>query len=41
MMVRKNRFKFVWPLEKMTHGTLEVGVRDPNGYILAFAEQNA
>lgn len=38
-MARKNRLKFVWPLEKMTYGTLEFGVRDPDGYILAFAEE--
>jgi uncharacterized glyoxalase superfamily protein PhnB len=29
----------VWPLEKMDYGTLEFGVRDPDGYVLAFAER--
>ena len=38
-MARRKRFKFAWPLEKMTYGTLEFGVRDPDGYILAFAEE--
>ena len=27
-----------WPLQKMDYGTVEFGIRDPNGYILAFAE---
>ena len=37
--VRKVRPKFVWPLSKMEYGTLELGLRDPDGYLLAFAEQ--
>lgn len=31
--------ELVWPLEKMDYGTLEFGVRDPDGYTLAFAER--
>ena len=27
-----------WPLEAMSYGTREFGIRDCNGYILAFAE---
>ncbi len=27
-----------WPLQEMEYGTLEFGIRDCNGYILAFAE---
>ena len=27
-----------WPLQDMPYGTREFGIRDPNGYILAFAE---
>lgn len=27
-----------WPLEAMDYGTLEFGVRDPDGYVLGFAE---
>lgn len=27
-----------WPLEEMEYGTLEFGIRDCNGYILAFAK---
>ena len=37
--VRQSRLNFVWPLSKMEYGTLEFGVRDPDGYVLAFAEQ--
>jgi uncharacterized glyoxalase superfamily protein PhnB len=28
----------VWPLEEMDYGSLEFGVRDPDGYVLAFSE---
>jgi uncharacterized glyoxalase superfamily protein PhnB len=35
--VRPNA-EVVWPLETMDYGQIEVGVRDPDGYILAFAE---
>jgi uncharacterized glyoxalase superfamily protein PhnB len=38
-MALKNRFKFVWPLEEMAYGTLEFGIRDPDGYVLAFAQE--
>jgi catechol 2,3-dioxygenase-like lactoylglutathione lyase family enzyme len=34
----QNQVAIVWPLEKMDYGQLEFGVRDPDGYILAFAE---
>ncbi len=27
-----------WPLQEMSYGTREFGIRDPNGYCLAFAE---
>jgi uncharacterized glyoxalase superfamily protein PhnB len=29
----------VWPLEEMDYGTLEFGIRDPDGYTLAFSEE--
>ena len=29
----------VWPLEEIEYGTLEFGVRDPDGYTIAFSEQ--
>jgi uncharacterized glyoxalase superfamily protein PhnB len=29
----------VWPISDMEYGTREFGVRDPDGYVLAFAEQ--
>ena len=29
----------VWPLADMEYGTREFGIRDPDGYVLAFAEQ--
>jgi uncharacterized glyoxalase superfamily protein PhnB len=32
------RAEVVWPLENQEYGTREFGVRDPDGYILAFAE---
>jgi uncharacterized glyoxalase superfamily protein PhnB len=34
----KDRVELVWPLDVMDYGTREFGVRDPNGYILAFSE---
>jgi len=37
----KDRVEMVWPLEEMDYGTLEFGVRDPDGYMLAFAEQRS
>jgi uncharacterized glyoxalase superfamily protein PhnB len=35
----KDHIEIVWPLERMSYGTLEFGVRDCDGYTLAFAEQ--
>jgi uncharacterized glyoxalase superfamily protein PhnB len=34
----KQRVDVVWPLETMPYGQQEFGVRDPDGYTLAFAE---
>ena len=34
----KSRVDLVWPLETMDYGTVEFGVRDPDGYTLAFSE---
>lgn len=34
----RERVEIVWPLERMNYGQLEFGLRDPDGYILAFAE---
>ena len=31
----------VWPIADMEYGTREFGIRDPDGYVLAFAEQLA
>jgi len=33
----KGRVHIVWPLEDMPYGTTEFGIRDPDGYVLAFA----
>jgi catechol 2,3-dioxygenase-like lactoylglutathione lyase family enzyme len=35
----KDRVTIVWPLSDMEYGTREFGIRDPDGYILAFAEE--
>ena len=35
------RAEVVWPLEKQDYGTREFGIRDPDGYVLAFAEESA
>lgn len=35
----KERVEIVWPLENMEYGQKEFGIRDPDGYILAFAEE--
>ena len=35
----KGHAEEVWPLEEMSYGTREFGVRDPDGYVLAFAEE--
>jgi catechol 2,3-dioxygenase-like lactoylglutathione lyase family enzyme len=34
----RDQVEIVWPLELMEYGALEFGVRDPDGYLLAFAE---
>jgi uncharacterized glyoxalase superfamily protein PhnB len=34
----KDRVEIVWPIETMEYGQREFGVRDPDGYLLAFAE---
>ena len=31
----------VWPLSQMDYGTMEFGIRDPEGYTLAFSEDRA
>jgi uncharacterized glyoxalase superfamily protein PhnB len=35
----KNQVETVWPLEKMDYGQTEFGIRDCDGYVLAFAEE--
>jgi catechol 2,3-dioxygenase-like lactoylglutathione lyase family enzyme len=37
----KDRPEVVWPLEDQEYGTREFGLRDPDGYLLAFAEEIA
>ena len=34
----KNQVEIVWPLETMDYGQREFGIRDGDGYTLAFAE---
>jgi catechol 2,3-dioxygenase-like lactoylglutathione lyase family enzyme len=34
----KSKVEIVWPLEKMDYGQIEFGIRDSDGYTLAFAE---
>jgi catechol 2,3-dioxygenase-like lactoylglutathione lyase family enzyme len=34
----KNQVQIVWPLEAMEYGQTEFGIKDCDGYILAFAE---
>jgi uncharacterized glyoxalase superfamily protein PhnB len=34
----QSRAEIVWPLERQEYGTREFGIRDPDGYVLAFAE---
>jgi uncharacterized glyoxalase superfamily protein PhnB len=34
----KNQVEIVWPLETMDYGQTEFGIRDGDGYTLAFAE---
>jgi catechol 2,3-dioxygenase-like lactoylglutathione lyase family enzyme len=35
------RVSLVWPLSDMEYGTREFGVHDPDGYVLAFAQESA
>jgi catechol 2,3-dioxygenase-like lactoylglutathione lyase family enzyme len=35
----KDRVELVWPLEAMDYGQREFGIRDRDGYTLAFAEE--
>jgi catechol 2,3-dioxygenase-like lactoylglutathione lyase family enzyme len=35
----RNQVEVVWPLEDQEYGTREFGVRDSDGYLLAFAEE--
>lgn len=35
----QDRIELVWPLEDQEYGAREFGIRDPDGYILAFAEE--
>jgi catechol 2,3-dioxygenase-like lactoylglutathione lyase family enzyme len=35
----KQQVENVWPLSVMDYGTLEFGIRDSDGYVLAFAEE--
>ena len=35
----RDRVDVVWPVSDMEHGTREFEIRDPDGYLLAFAEQ--
>jgi catechol 2,3-dioxygenase-like lactoylglutathione lyase family enzyme len=37
----RGRAEVVWPLEQQEYGTREFGIRDPDGYVLAFAEESA
>ena len=34
----KNQAEVIWPLEAMDYGQREFGIRDGDGYTLAFAE---
>jgi uncharacterized glyoxalase superfamily protein PhnB len=36
----KGQVEVVWPLETMDYGQQEFGIRDRDGYVLAFAEAN-
>jgi uncharacterized glyoxalase superfamily protein PhnB len=35
----KDQVEIVWPLETMEYGQKEFGIRDRDGYVLAFAEE--
>jgi catechol 2,3-dioxygenase-like lactoylglutathione lyase family enzyme len=37
----KNKVEIVWPLETMDYGQTEFGIKDRDGYTLAFAEATA
>jgi catechol 2,3-dioxygenase-like lactoylglutathione lyase family enzyme len=37
----KEKVVLVWPLETMEYGQMEFGIRDTDGYTLAFAEEVA
>lgn len=37
----QNEVEVVWPVGETEYGTVEFGVKDPDGYMLAFAEQMA
>jgi catechol 2,3-dioxygenase-like lactoylglutathione lyase family enzyme len=37
----KDRASLAWPLSDMEYGTREFGVHDPDGYVLAFAQESA
>jgi len=37
----KDRAEIAWPLQNMPHGSREFGVRDCNGYYLAFSQHPA
>jgi uncharacterized glyoxalase superfamily protein PhnB len=37
----KDRAPVVWPLENMDYGQREFGIKDPDGYTLAFAQEIA
>ena len=34
----KDAVEIAWPLDNMSYGTREFGIRDPDGYTLAFVE---
>lgn len=34
----RDKVDIVWPLEQMDYGSVEFGIRDPDGYSLAFSE---
>jgi uncharacterized glyoxalase superfamily protein PhnB len=34
----RHKAQVVWPLENMAYGQMEFGIRDRDGYVLAFAE---
>jgi len=37
----KDRVNMQWPLQEMSYGTREFGIKDCNGYYLAFAEDRS